>query len=112
MIIRYIDSELISCGFKKENRNTGYVYNRIYENMELVCFIEQNIRLYFFIIYRWDNNRVRGSYCISAEDLKNYPDFASFLFKNALRNMPRCIGKEINVHNEILKMIKIVFNEK
>lgn len=112
MIIRYIDSELISCGFKKENRNTGYIYNKISGNIELVCFIEHNIRLYFFSIYKWDSNRVRGSYCISSEELKDSPDFSSPLFKKTIQNMPQYIGKEIDVHSEIIKVINETFNDK
>ena len=109
MIIRYIESELILYGFKKEKKNSGYFYSKISENIELMCFIEYNIKIYFISIYKWNNNRVRGSYCISSEILKDYPDFASSLFLKTLQNMPQYIGKEINVHEEVSKFIDETF---
>ncbi len=111
MIVRYIESELTSRGFVKEKRNTGYAYNRIFGNIELICFIEHDIKLYFFSIYKWNNNRVKGSFCISSDDLKDYPVFPTFLFIKTTQNMPRYIGKEIDVHSEILKVIDETFRE-
>lgn len=110
--MRYIESELISCGFVKENRNTGSIYSKIYGNIELFCFIEHNIKLYFVSIYKWNDNKVRGSYYISQEGLKDCPDFSSYLFEKTVQNMPRYIGKDIDVHREILKAINEIFSSK
>ena len=109
MIIRYIEHELVSHGFVKEKINTGYVYIRKLGNIEFISFIEKNIKLYFFSVYRWDNNRVRGSYCISSDDLKDSPDFSSVLFEKTIENMPRSIGTDVNIHDEIRKAINEVF---
>ena len=109
MIIHYIEYELTSCGFKKEKKNTGYIYSKTIGNIELICFIESNVKLYFISIYRWNDNRVRGSYCISSEDIEDCPDFSLFMFKKTIHNMPRYIGREIDVHSEIIETINETF---
>ncbi|MBK5723161.1 hypothetical protein JGH11_20045, partial [Dysgonomonas sp. Marseille-P4677] len=93
MIIRYIEHELVSSGFKKEKINSGYVYSKVFENIELRCHIDENIKLYFFSIYKWDSNILKGSYSISSRELEEYPDFSLVLFKKTIQNMPRYVGK-------------------
>ncbi|MDR2947749.1 MAG: hypothetical protein LBV71_00945 [Prevotella sp.] len=110
MIIRYIEHELALHDFKKEEKNTSCVYNKIVGNVELICFIERNMKLYFISIYRWNNNRLRGSYKITSSELKNCPDFASTLFKKTIDNVPRFIGDKIDIHVEIVKAIDETFN--
>ncbi|MDU1891663.1 MAG: hypothetical protein E6767_13325 [Dysgonomonas sp.] len=110
MIIKYIEYELTSHGFVKEKINTGHYYTKILKNIEFVCTIERDARIYFITVYRWGDNKIRGSYSISYEDLKNSPDFSPILFKRTIENMPQYIGKEVDIHTEIIKAINAVFS--
>ena len=112
MIIHYIESELASYGFEKEKKNTGYVYKSICGNIELICYVEEKIKLYFVSVYKWSNNRIKGAYHISLEELKKNPDFSLILFKKTMQYMPQYLGTEVNIHAEIEKAIDEVFNNK
>lgn len=112
MIVRYIEHELTSSGFEKEKKNSGYLYSRILGDIGLFCYIEENIKLYFYTTYNWNNNSIKGSYCVSSSDLEDCPDFSPVLFIKTIQNMPQYVGKEFDIHIKIIKAINETFFKK
>ena len=109
MKVQQLNDALLENGFEEQKVDTGFLYKKTVNHIELVCYIEPQIDIAFTTIYNWDDNSVKGVYKASLIELSRGNASASLFFKKAMADMPRFIGEEINVHADVEDVINRTF---
>lgn len=97
-------------GFRKDKQNSGYNYTLCIDHIDLICYIEPEVSVEFVSVYKWSNNKVKGTYSLSVKELAMTKDSIPTLFRKTKENMPREIGLEVDSHLELEKVIDKVFD--
>jgi len=105
MKIQDLKDLLIERGFKEEKLDTGINYSKTIDHIELICYIEPGINVSFICLYKWNDNEIKGTYDLPINQLGSGSVTLSALFERAVKDMPRYIGENIDVHAEMERVI-------
>ncbi len=111
MTIEELKERLTEKGFQASEQDSGIKYDNFQGQVELICYIEPEIRVQFISYFRWDNNEVKGTYDLTLNQLKAETATLAHLFKRTLANMPECIGDKADAHIEVAEAMYEVFGE-
>ncbi|MCD7899047.1 MAG: hypothetical protein LUH22_03995 [Bacteroides sp.] len=109
MKIEELRNELTDKDFQLEEFDTGFNYSLAVDHIEFICYIEPAMSISFIAIYKWNRNDVKGTYDISIDEFRRFESPVSLFFKKTIENMPQYIGDHTDTHEEVIRMIDVVF---